>query len=553
MGSDRTIQSRHFRAERWTVAFLGALLAGWGAVFIWRSSFVIAGRRYFCLLDDAMISMTYARNVLAGNGLRWSSLGPPVEGFSHPLWLLLMLPANLPAIPLNWRSLPVQGLSLAILLGLVEAVRRAAKEHFTGNGSWVWLVAALPTALYFPLSYWSLMGLEVGLIALLFVVGVELALTVSESGEDKLWSLWAVCAAAWLLRMDLALLIVVLQGWVLIRHPSSAGFWRRWRLGAAGFVVVAAGYAAFRAVYFHDILPNTYYLKLTGVPLDVRIWRGAAVLAQFARRHWVLLAAWLIAIGRGRRNRRLWLPCAVVAVYLAYDVWIGGDAWELSDIAIDVRADRFLAPLVPLLLLLLAAIVDRLPEPAGWVRTAPAALAWGLLAVVAANGLTPDREGRERWRQLTLRDAPPNVGRNLGIVRRLAGFERFVRPGATVATVWAGIPAFFSAYRMIDILGYNDRAVARQAAAIPLARAHWRSYVPGHVKWDERRLLEEQRPDAFFQTWGVHQAGGPDVLIAHGYRHVRRFWVRDDSPFLAGAARRDAPRLPVTARRASRR
>jgi hypothetical protein len=340
---------------------------------------------------------------------------------------------------------------------------------------------------------------------------------------------------------------------VLVHHRSSPGFWRRWRQGAAGFLVVAAGYAVFRLVYFHDILPNTYYLKLTGVPLDVRIWRGAAALAQFAGRHAVLLAVWLIAIGLGRRDRRLWLPCALVGVYLAYDVWIGGDAWELSDISIDVRANRFLAPLVPLLLLLLAAIVDRLGERVSWARAAPAALAVGLAAVIAANGLTPDAAGRARWRQLTLRETPPDVDRNAGMVRRLAGFERFVRPGAVVATVWAGIPAFFSSYRMIDILGYNDRDVARQPSAIALDRAHWRSFVPGHVKWDDRRLLEEQRPDAFFQTWGVRLAGGRELLIAHGYRRVRRFWVRDDSPFLAGAARRDAPKGPATARPANRR
>jgi len=549
MTVDRAPGSCPSRAEGWALAFLGASLLVWGAVFIWRSSFVVLGRRYFCLLDDAMISMTYARNLLAGHGLRWTSLGQPVEGFTHPLWLALMLPANFPAISLPLRSLPVQILSLLVLLALVGAVWHAARARFTHAGSWAWLVAALPAAIYYPLNYWALMGLEVGLVALLFVAGVDLAL----GGGDKLLPLWALCAAAWLLRMDLALLIVVLQGWVLIHHRSSPGFWRRWRRGGAGFLVVAAGYALFRLVYFHDILPNTYYLKLTGVPLEVRIWRGAAALAQFARRHAALLAVWPVAIGLGRRDRRLWLPCAVIGAYLAYDVWIGGDAWELSDIAIDVRANRFLAPLVPLLLLLLAAIVDRLAARISWARAAPAALGLGLLAAIAANGLTPDEAGRGRWRQLTLREAPPDVDRNRGMVRRLAGFERFVRPGAVVATVWAGIPAFLSSYRMVDILGYNDRDIARQPAAIPLDRAHWRDYVPGHVKWDERRLLEVQRPDAFFQTWGVREAGGRDLLTARGYRRVRRFWVRDDSEFLTGAARRDAPKRPATGRPANRR
>jgi hypothetical protein len=113
-----------------------------------------------------------------------------------------------------------------------------------------------------------------------------------------------------------------------------------------------------------------------------------------------------------------------------------------------------------------------------------------------------------------------------------------------VATVWAGIPAYFSDYRMVDILGYNDRQIARLPSAVPLDRQHWRDYVPGHVKWDAKRLLEEQRPDAIFQVWGIRREGGEEALTTNGYRRVARFWIRDDSAFLtpAGATARDAPR-----------
>ncbi len=77
-----------------------------------------------------------------------------------------------------------------------------------------------------------------------------------------------------------------------------------------------------------------------------------------------------------------------------------------------------------------------------------------------------------------------------------------------VATAWAGIPAYFSNYRMIDILGYNDRTVAHMQPVVPLDEDHFDTFRPGHAKWDEQRLLGEQRPDAFFQIWGVRPGPG---------------------------------------------
>src|SRR6266849_8258749 len=75
------------------LAVLGAL-AAWGGWFIFRTSLVVDGRRVFCLFDDAMISMTYARNLVEGHGLNWARQGAPVEGFTHPLWTALMVPAR---------------------------------------------------------------------------------------------------------------------------------------------------------------------------------------------------------------------------------------------------------------------------------------------------------------------------------------------------------------------------------------------------------------------------------------------------------------------------
>src|SRR5262249_24068646 len=85
-----------------------ACLVGWAAWFIARTTFVVDGKSYFSLFDDAMISMVYARNFVEGYGLNWARWGNPVEGFTCPLWTFLMIPVNELPLPLRMRSLVVQ-------------------------------------------------------------------------------------------------------------------------------------------------------------------------------------------------------------------------------------------------------------------------------------------------------------------------------------------------------------------------------------------------------------------------------------------------------------
>lgn len=526
------------------------LWAGW---FIHRSSFKVEGQRYFCLFDDAMISMTYARNLIHGHGLTWARWGEPVEGFTHPLWTFLMIPVNALPIELRHRSLLVQLLSLLILAGTVVAVHRLMRDHFSPPGARHGLPAAVLTAFYYPLAYWALMGMETGLQALLAVLAVQLALSAVHTGRDRHLALWLVCAAAFLLRMDMLLLVVAVQLYVLARKGLRPAGRRSWLLGLAVFCGVTLAYGVFRWVYYHDLLPNTYYLKLTGVPFQVRLLRGMLVLTTFARDHLaVLLVAGLGTAAFLRRNGRLILPAAIFALYCAYSVYVGGDAWD-SDIT--VRANRFVAFVMPLLFVLFNATLNELlalwrgrravdgeealeeDNPAGRFLLAVATAA----ALLIVNGLWLSAQADDSWREITLTDRPPMTDRHQRVVAEMVTFRRMVRPGAVVATAWAGIPAYFSNYKMIDILGYNDRTVARMPPVVPLDEDHFDTFRPGHTKWNVPRLLTEQRPDAFFQIWGVRFLGKvPEVMGSHGYRKVKGFWLRSDSPYLQLPAAPDA-------------
>jgi hypothetical protein len=503
------------------LAVLLALQALWSAWFIYRTSFVSsAGRRFFCLFDDAMISMTYARNFVEGYGLNWSRIGEPVEGFTHPLWTFLMIPINALPLPPEVLSLPVQGLSLLLLAANVVAVRNLVRDHFGGSG----MPAAVLTAFYYPLCYWALMGMETGFQALLATLAVRCALDITEAGRDRHLPLWLLCAAAYLLRMDMLLLVVAVQAYVIAR----AG-WRRtsrsgsWRLGLILFLTLALGYSLFRWYYFHDVLPNTYYLKLTGVALPIRLLKGLSTLGNFVRDHLLVL----VPVGVGtvpllRRDPKRGLPALLFALYCAYSVYVGGDAWE----DLGIRANRYIAFVMPQVFVLLNALLNRLPALAARHASTPVTVA----ALLLLNGLWLSEKTEENWQNQLVTIRPFAVGGHQVVMDRLHDLERRVAPGAQVASTWAGIPSYFADYRMLDVLGYNDRQIARMESQVELSEDTYQQFTPGHNKWNLGLLMKKRRPDAFF-LWIVAK---PEQLAKRmtrsGYRHIDGFWLRKDSP-----------------------
>jgi len=90
---------REKKAGQWILTGILIAYAAYAAIFIFQSSFIVDGKRYFVLFDDAMISMQYAKNFAQGLGLVWNAGGPRVEGYSNPLWVLIMAVFHLFPIP----------------------------------------------------------------------------------------------------------------------------------------------------------------------------------------------------------------------------------------------------------------------------------------------------------------------------------------------------------------------------------------------------------------------------------------------------------------------
>lgn len=454
------------------------------AVFIGRSSFRAQGQVYFTLVDDAMISMRYAQHLGAGQGLVWNIGEPPIEGFSNPGWVLVMTLLHLLHIPRTVISLYVMIISATILLANAALIRRICLLLWPSAGIAPLLAAAI-TAFYFPLVFWSLRGMELGLLTLLVGLGMLRMLRLKPDSFGEATLLGLILSAAIVVRMD-----AVLQVTVLLVY----GGWAR-RMNRTQWVVCTALVSAtliavlvWQAAYFGSALPNTYYQKVVGGSLYERVQHGALVFVQFALRD-VLLMTLVASLGlwafRELRTPESALLAMLFLVQCAYSVWVGGDYAEpeLSS------ANRFITQGVPALIILFSIVVERMLHAAPLLmRLAlpPSATALGLAALVL---LSISGAPWAAW----ARDNAPLIKADVRRVRAGLAIAGNTTPDVTIAVHAAGQIPYYSERRTLDLLGLNDPVIAREPRRT--------SFYPGHDKWDYDYSIGTLQPDLIADNW----------------------------------------------------
>lgn len=474
----------------------------YSAVFIYRTSFVVDGERYFCLFDDAMISMRYAKNLAAGNGLVWNPAGEPVEGYTNPLWVLFMSLLHLaPATPAK-TALLVQ-VSAVVLLGLALVYVKRLAERYSGGDRDVAVASVFLVSFFFPLLNWSLQGMEVSLLALLVSVVVWGELRHLDGGPFSVWPS-LLLGLSTLVRIDATVSFLALATFhlvtphrhrvrALICHGLSVGFF-------------LALQTLFRWLYYGELLPNTYYAKMAGYPILLRITQGLTVTVS-ALFHlgliFVIVVAATFLLRRDRAVRLLALP---VIFQLAYNVFVGGDAWEWWR-----GANRFLSPFMPLLFIVFADSMKKLLVNVSW-RVRPGLLEkrtgtylFGALIVLSVLQFNAVGE-RPSLREFFLLEKPLHVEGNEKMVRGAMRLREISAETATVAVTWAGSLPYFSDRPAIDLLGKNDKVIARQKVHVSWSPGMLTDFYPGHMKWDYDYSIRELRPDVVAGLWKGSEA-----------------------------------------------
>ena len=494
----------------------------------WQSSENPWGSRRFTLFDDAMISMDYGRTLAQAGEMVWFPGAPRVQGFTNPLWTLWMAFVHLVGFDGSSAALVISLTGVLLILASSWIIFDLVHTHSVGNNHLIAVLSAGSLPFLYPLTYWTLRGMEVG--ALTFFCLLLLRATVNHIRDGRVrisFSMILPIVLGIATRFDFAIFCVVAIAALLLWGPAYIKM-RLAALYGAIIVATAASVCLAQKMYWGSWLPNTYHLKMDGVsPID-RISRGLASSAKTS----VLFAIIAIAIFSQLRStefhrRVVLIASAMFVAMAAYAVYIGGDAWEGE------MLNRFYATIVPLVPLIVGLSFNTLRK-----RATPAVISIALVLTAVGAGVTVNpfgfsnkhfyivagvsvvialvicllsfisRDGyvagavvgavclivsaypmaqQQRHSDLLL------TRTNLFVTESVETMRDTTEVGASIATIWAGVPAYYSHRTMLDLLGKNDTLIATSAP-------HG-AFFPGHNKWDYNYSIGELQPDVIFQTF----------------------------------------------------
>jgi hypothetical protein len=441
---------------------------------------------YAWWMDDAFIYFRYVDNLLFLDiGLVYNA-GEYVEGYSSPLWILILIPLR--ALGLEWRTIVLGfGLFAYACFGalLVALNRRLA------SGPQVNFPLAVLSFTYGVLCYFT-SGLETALVQ---ISAVAYALFVLAPGSRALAAFLGVGP---LIRHELLVPLVVVALWARWRTGRTP-----WFLAGSCFASLAA-WGLVRVVYYAELLPNTFYLKHGSDAGQGWVYLQETLATYRVVPLAALALVALVALRLARVELRL-LERAVMLLaaftVAAYVVRIGGDA----------RHYRYLAFPFCLAICALAGIPEALVArflPAG--QRGRASVLLGIAIAAAAFSAFPpqlDRHpitGRSRHRNVNrISDADVHrqdpggerSGRTLGTpltppewtarvtpeaMRDFARREPEFRYRGTVAKLWCAEAYRLFDRRIVQSFGLTDPFLARTAiAALPADRpAHKHALLP---------------------------------------------------------------------------
>ncbi len=398
--------------------------------------------------DDDYIVYRYARNLVDGHGPVFNP-GERVEGFTCPLWMLLLaVPIGLSVAPALVS--PLLGIASALAAAWIALCGRARERRESD------LLGALAIALSTALVFHAVQGLGTALAAAL-LAGWYASAARAERGEQSWFLPATLLGLATMLRPE-SLVLLPVFGWCVPRGKRIASL--------AVALLLPGAWLAFRLAYYGEWLPMSFYVKKLPLAVDLRFGLSYLGTSTLDCGIGVLLvfAAWARLFGGVLRARSASAALAGALLVTLGVVWTGGDYMYLA---------RFLVPILPLSLMLACdALAELCAARPGRLRAACVALialqVWPLFRL--DEFVLSHAYYEQRWLAIgeQLRQSAP--------------------PGFTLATSPVGAIGWRSRVRMVDILGITNGAMRDVAPDL-------RVDLKGHHKSDPEWILA-QEPDA---------------------------------------------------------
>lgn len=511
------------RCRRWAdpaAVVLATLLVAWRASTLGQ-----------WIVDDAAITFAYARSVDEGLGPVQQPGADPVEGYSNPAWLALLLVGRRLGLFDHGALLGVSDLvlypkALALLCtaGVLACVAAAARAAVPGRA---WAVTLLTGAvLAANLSYvaWSFSGLENPLYALTAAATGALLVRGAVRGTLLRPAVAATAGALALLaaltRPDGAVLAAAhpLAALLFLRRDALARTGRAVALSCGTFALPYAAFLLWRRATFGLWVPNTAVAKAQKPP---RLGQLASTGELLTYGGWALALIGAACVGTAlarpgaprRALAALLVPLALTL--LAYGV-LGRDWMALY---------RFATPVWVLAATALAlAVVAVRPAESPRARVLTGcALAGALLLSVTGQAARDDRFVHRPT--LSMCFVAERYGHTFNAYASHLGLR-----DATVALPDLGGTLLTSRLRVLDLAGLTDRRVAD-------------AYAAGDTAALRHHVLNEVRPELLHvhAAWTAKTGLTAPRLAAAGY--VPLYVEGDGGDYVRAAAVRDPARI----------
>lgn len=499
----------------------------YASVFIYRTSFLIGSERYFSLFDDAMVSMRYAKNLASGEGLVWNAGAEKVEGYTNPLWVFYMALLHLLPVTASKMSLLVQISAMVILVFNMYLLKKIA-QIISLDSQRVMLASVMLTAFYYPFNNWTLQGLEVSLISLLLNLSLYIFLS-NPSSKQALFKAYIILLLTLFMRIDC---IVICLGFACFKFIFYKHIGKKYLIYFFLGLVASLSLQSFlRYLYYGDFLPNTYYLKMSGIPILLRLGRGMLVFLLFIWKLNILLVIVSFAAFRHKNKREIGLLFFLAFIQCCYSIYAGGDAWEWHG-----GSNRFISVIIPIFFVLFCiGITESLDFLSKKINERyncqPAVLNSSVVySVIIFSALLTFNayNGQKSLEEFLLIKKPIHVEDNEANVKMSLYLSKMTKPGAKIAVTWAGAMPYFSDRYFVDLLSKNDKRIAKMKMRDINGI---REFTPGHVKWDYAYSIGEIAPDVIANLGRKPDEAKKllDEFYICSYFENRKFYIRKDS------------------------
>ena len=446
--------------------------------------FIFHALYYNHVQDDAYISYRYVENFVEGHGLVFN-YGEHVEGYTNFLWIMILALAVKLGLPIILTS---QILGIIFGLGIILISAVIARE-ICGNEKW-YLILIPPFLLTVngALAYWTIGGMETALFVFLvsLVIYVEFR---KPAITPYLLVLLTLCRPEGGLFFGIIFiyrLFIVKSGWkALLKY-------------ALVYTGLMLPYAAFKLIYFGDLLPNPFYAK-TGSSVEY-IKSGISYLAHFSYHYAVFGVLFILPfIFIKRITNKLWLTLLSVIIVTIYVVLVGGDV---------LKVHRFFLPILPFLYINLVWTLKQFKK---------STLAIPLMLILTL------------WCVYIPWDYINNIKtREIGLIETMGGKADLLlecdSTDFSIATTTIGVLSYkLKGHKVIDMLGLTDRYIAKHPEKIEGLTSTWKE-----LNFNSTYLLQ-QEPDYIMFSTGYKPSAPAERALFLGSQFRRNY---SSLPFL---------------------